>query len=922
MISPQSHLKEFNSHLQIILLIHVSLFIFLLLLFQKNINQQYPLHCVIESQCIENLKEVESLFSYYHPNESILNSTQKIKYSPYANLKDNSGQNCLHTLAENLSNDTYDVIFPLIKIFLSHGCNANFPNSDMKTPFYVLLEKLPQLKQRKEIADYFIKNGDLDFYTHRSEEIIEMVMNQRVKYLNVLPDKEDFVINFENMMELLQDGEINKFETKFALYKAACEDLSVYKENCSAFLEVAVSLSLINIVDLLIEYGVDINHVHKSSKFGFPPPFIAFKNANVGILRSFLLHHNIKLYVELDDNEKIKTMLHLFFDEFKKQSYSTYKRFNFSREMTCDQKKCFNLVLEHDKCNREIINAHDEMGLPAIFHSVRYKIDYITMALLRNGAYIGTVIGNIRKSLLTDFLDSCITTNERFYDDEDFEIKINYGFLMPTQPIVNQRKFRKLGNQDTYLPISQKSPEEFNSILKAAEDKYAEEMKPLKKIADNPEIYRFLMHPVLSSFILLKWNKINFLIYLNLLLILMYMFSFIPFILLSQNTPEDERPGSFMYNLFYALSFISLSFLIFRESMQFILSIKQYVQARSNWIDMALILSSLIILLFQWQIPNHIARMLRTIIILLAVAEYFNLLGLLPLLSVSLHTKMFKKVCMTFVKSLAFYSVMIVGFAFSFYTLHGDKFVKDLEKHYAGDQDMSTNNPPLNLTRNDRYNNYYTVGLSIVKSFVMLSGELEGGYIYQEGITYAALFLLFLFLVTIVLYNLLNALAVSDTQEIKNDAKLIDLHQRILTMQETEEAVFKRNSQMGDWFKKVISMFPKTIPDGTICIYPNRSCHIFVRQTESIILNEWLPKHFSFLKKCVKINEEIIQDIRKLLARKREERTTNAVRKLKENRNEKLANDIIRINEMISDIQTNIIKLQSDVYSLKKRANL
>ncbi|CAG9799622.1 unnamed protein product [Chironomus riparius] len=891
----------------------------------KNSNQQYPLHCVIESKCIENLKEVESLFSYRDLNVNSLDSAHKIKYSPYANVKDSNGQNCLHTLIECLTNDTYEVIFPLIKILLAHGCNANHPDRELKTPFYLVLEKLPQLKNRKDVADYFIKNGDLDFYTHRSDEIIELVMNQKVKYLNALPDKEDFIVNYENMMQLLMDGEINKFETKFFFFKDSCMDMEEYKENCSAFLEAAVAKSLINIVDLLIDYGVDINHVHKSSKYKIPPPFIAFKIVNVGILRSFLLHPAIKLYYIMEGTETVKkkTFLHSFFDDLKSRSYSTYKKSNFIKEMTCDQKKCFNLVLQHKQCNRELINEHDELGLPAIYYAVRYKIDYITIELLRNGAYIGTVIKNIRKSLLADFFDSCITTNDKFHDDEELEIRLNYGFLTPSQPIIDQRKFRKLGNQDTYLPISQKSPEDFESLVKASEMKYAEEMKPLGKIAEKADLQRLLMHPVLSSFILLKWNKINFLIYINLVLILMYMFSFIPFILLSQTTPEAERAGSVMYNLFYVLSFISLSLLIFRESMQFFLSIIQYVQASSNWIDMALIISSLTILLFQWQIPNHISRMLRTVIILLAVAEYFNLLGLLPLLSISLHTKMFKKVCTTFVKSLSFYSVLILGFAFSFFTLHGDKYSKDLDKLFIHGGDNTSNAlPPLNETRSDRYNNFNTVGLAIIKSFAMLSGELEGSYMHQEGLTYGVLFLLFLFLITIVLYNLLNALAVSDTQEIKSDARLIDLHQRILTMQETEEAVFKRNSYMGDYLKKVISMFPNTVPDGSILIKPNRSRHIFVNETEQINLNEWAPSPLSFLKKNVKINEEIVHDILKLLEKKREERTVNAIRKLKENRNEKLANDIIKINEMLSDIQTNIIKLQSDVYSLKKRVNL
>lgn len=194
--------------------------------------------------------------------------------------------------------------------------------------------------------------------------------------------------------------------------------------------------------------------------------------------------------------------------------------------------------------------------------------------------------------------------------------------------------------------------------------------------------------------------------------------------------------------------------------------------------------------------------------------------------------------------------------------------------------------------------------------------------VHTEGITYAVLFLLFLFLVTIVLYNLLNALAVSDTQEIKRDAKLIDLNQRIITMHESEEAIFKRNSRMGNWLKMVISMFPKTLPDGNVMIKPNRSSRIYVKQNDSIILNDWLHNRLKFLKPDVKFSTEIMKEIQKLLLTRREEQTIAAVRKLKESRNEKLANDVIKISELLSAIQINVTQLQSDIYSIKKRVNL
>lgn len=690
---------------------------------QKNNNEVYPLHCVIESRCIENLKQVEVLFN--DVNLDLEEESHK-RYSPYVNVKIDHGSNSVHILAEDLTNDNFDCIFEMIKILIAHGCNVNSPNYDGKTAFFIILEKLPQLKQRKDILDYLLKHADVDFYTHRSDEIVEMVMNQKLKF--ELPAREELKIDYESVMMLLSSNGVNKFETLFPFFKAACEDAETYADCCAMFLEVAVERSLINIVDLLIDFSIDVNRIPKFSKVKVPPAFLACQKANPGILKLFLLHPKIKL--SFDNEGKRKTLLHQFFDDYKSQSYATFRRMD-SHEMTNSQKKCFDLLMDHPKCSRTLLNACDDVGLPAIYYSVRYKNDYFTIKLLKRGAYVGTVISGIRKSLLEEFLNGTITTNDRFYDDEDLEIKIDYSFLSPPKvdnTIKKRSKSKRPKSQEITIPMP-KSPEHVK-ILPTSDDQYAEEIKPLKKIAESQELQHFIGHPTIASFILLKWNKISFLVYINLVLILMFMSSFIPFIVLCQTIPEEERSGSFIYIFFQVLSFISLSTLIAREITQCMLSVKRYIFNFSNWIDICLIVCSLVILIFESKIPNHVSRILRTIIILLAATEYFNILGMVPILSVSIHTKMFKKVCATFVKSLTFYSMMIIAFAFSFYTLQGDKFVKDIMKMEKEGIDNTTNDIPVtNATRNERYNNFYTVGSSIIKTFVMLTGELETSYV-------------------------------------------------------------------------------------------------------------------------------------------------------------------------------------------------
>lgn len=291
------------------------------------------MHCVIESRCLDNLKQVEHLFKH------TLDKAFLLKYSPYVNVKLDNGQNSLHILADALTNDNYTTIFDMMKILLLHGCNPNFPNYDGKTAFYILLERLPQLHNRSEIVDYFLENADIDFFTHRGDEIAEMVMNEKLKFQ--LPEREDFHVNFDSLMSLLTI-DVNKFETLFPLFKTSCADAEIYADCCSMLLEIAVEQSLINVVDILIDYGVDINKVANLSKFKIPSTCKACANANPAILRLFLLHPKVKLSYSNDVQRN--TLLHHFFDDYKKQSYSMFRRMG-SHEMSLNQKKCFDLLV-------------------------------------------------------------------------------------------------------------------------------------------------------------------------------------------------------------------------------------------------------------------------------------------------------------------------------------------------------------------------------------------------------------------------------------------------------------------------------------------------------------------------------------------------------------------------------------------------
>lgn len=120
---------------------------------------------------------------------------------------------------------------------------------------------------------------------------------------------------------------------------------------------------------------------------------------------------------------------------------------------------------------------------------------------------------------------------------------------------------------------------------------------------------------------------------------------------------------------FYGLSVVSVLMLAVREILQCIFSVKHYFRSKINWFEMVLIVLSILVLLNLFD--EEFQRILRGITILFATTEFLTLAGTLPNLSVSTHMVILKTVILTFLKSIALYSILLFGFALCFFTIFG-----------------------------------------------------------------------------------------------------------------------------------------------------------------------------------------------------------------------------------------------------------
>lgn len=130
-------------------------------------------------------------------------------------------------------------------------------------------------------------------------------------------------------------------------------------------------------------------------------------------------------------------------------------------------------------CTLDIINQPDSENRVPLFFACQYECDEIVKELLRRGAYIGyeSILNYIKKDTLEEFLDECVKCSGDI-NDRECEIYIDNKFLMPPDR-------KKLEITSAHL------------------------------ISANSNLKEFILHPVIASFVLLKWRKIDFIVYFN-----------------------------------------------------------------------------------------------------------------------------------------------------------------------------------------------------------------------------------------------------------------------------------------------------------------------------------------------------------------------------------------------------------------------
>jgi hypothetical protein len=149
-------------------------------------------------------------------------------------------------------------------------------------------------------------------------------------------------------------------------------------------------------------------------------------------------------------------------------------------------------------------------------------------------------------------------------------------------------------------------------------------------------------------------------------------------------------------------------------------------------------------------------RSIGGLAILMSAMELILLIEALPIFSVTTKMMMLRAVSKSFIRIFSLYCIMLTAFAFAFYSIFGlyGKKMDDLSKTNDSEE-----------CDHDKYNNFKSIGISMVKTFVMFTGEFDAQSIqFHKNVVGYVVFMVFIFFGAVVMMNLLNGLAVSDIQ--------------------------------------------------------------------------------------------------------------------------------------------------------------
>lgn len=436
---------------------------------------------------------------------------------------------------------------------------------------------------------------------------------------------------------------------------------------------------------------------------------------------------------------------------------------------------------------------------------------------------------------------------------------------------------------------------------------------------------KLLSHPLCEAFLLLKWMNVRRLFLIEVILYLLFavlttVLTFNKFVWTTSNTNQSvliskrgeewEAWGKEHVKTEWGLrpletetekclKGIVITFLVVILIQQFL----TLLQNRLAWFRslsgvLHVMITVMVIAVVLTPVPEKWQHHLASWLMLVMWTECMILIGRFP--SCGIYVVMFTRVAKVFLRIFLIYFCLLLAFSSAFYVALHSK-----EKSEVGGPDHVVFSNPI---------------LTFVKTLTMMIGELDFGEEFVSGLSHLvftghAIFLFFVILVSIILSNLLVALAVNDVQGLRKSAHL----ERLIKQTELVfhmEKNFSIASYIADHVK-VPKLYELLIKVANVCDYDCYNTRVFLlpnnpKKSNKLFMLEnkkfreiTLPSHLlANVNKCLRTREAEAHD--------HKSNSTRVKRESRIRRGEYHRNNDEDVKANLKDLEANVIEVVSE----------
>lgn len=722
----------------------------------------------------------------------------------------------LNLLTEQISDCNFNKVFSCMKELIDHNANINAADKQEITPILnVLLNPCLGMENRRKIVEYLLRTCEnIDIDTHREGEARKRIKPLLGHNHHLIPDEINRKLRFEDFQELLINRRQNKFLKALhdfeKRYPNEIQDLfsppNTSETQGEDLLIIAIREDLAKAVKTMLQLGANVNHFVKD--LSESPIYVACKKGSCQSLEEILKSKNLKA-----DRQLLSYAISLLEKTFEPKEKGNVQ-------------KCFDLLLAYMmRINEKSVNW-------ALSHAICNNKSEAIRESLKNGASLrneSNQLLRIDPKLLEKHFDGCITS-DRCASKNEFTIDFNFKNL-----VHETKKHEKVDSEEgNKIDLSTLTPDEKYSCEQIEAKSDGHEMSAIEYISKSKDHKHLLMHPLIMCFMFIKWERLKLFFQINsaisiLFAVLTYTYVYI---LCFYNNELGMKIILLRYSIW-----ILTAYIVTREIVEIRSSPCNYFNNLEKYSEWILIL---VVALTLCDVFPSYRQYISVTLILLSALEILISTKSLP--GFCIHYVLLGTVTKNFLKSSPIFLIILVAFSFSFHTLlheptkpnpnslnssitHFDdsifnatdlkRFSESMQMRFG--KALPSNNTDsyetfqyflqmfANATNNEKnfdeinndkdINTLSNIWDSIMKTLVMSTGEFDADSINLEGnfLNYLIL-IIFILLVPIILLNLLNGLAVSDTQAIMLEVELTNTVRRAQILARYERYSFSNEN--------------------------------------------------------------------------------------------------------------------------------